>query len=112
MQTHQRTMQTHDTTMPPQETRYAEIRKRAYQLWEEADRPAGKDLTFWLSAEAQIDHEAAGLPPSPEAAASKVHLNGRFPAPSAPEESRPRSPRQPKQNRSVRLTRRATATTF
>jgi hypothetical protein len=30
-----------------------EIAQRAYQLWEKAGRPDGKDLEFWLEAEAQ-----------------------------------------------------------
>ena len=27
---------------------------RAYQLWERAGKPAGKDLDFWLKAEEQL----------------------------------------------------------
>jgi hypothetical protein len=30
------------------------IRARAYELWEEAGRPIGRDLEFWLEAERQI----------------------------------------------------------
>ena len=30
-----------------------EIAQRAYQLWEKAGRPDGKDMEFWLEAEAQ-----------------------------------------------------------
>jgi hypothetical protein len=108
-------MQTQPATILPPDARSARIRQLAYQLWEDAGRPDGDDLTFWLCAEAQINRslreEAAGLPAAPEAATSKVHLNGLFPASPAPEESGPRPSRQQKQNRSVRLPRRATATT-
>jgi hypothetical protein len=30
------------------------IRARAYELWEEAGRPVGRDVEFWLEAEPQI----------------------------------------------------------
>jgi len=32
----------------------SEIREAAYQRWEKAGRPAGRDLQFWLDAEAQL----------------------------------------------------------
>jgi Protein of unknown function (DUF2934) len=31
-----------------------EIRRRAYELWEENGRSAGRDQEYWLSAEAEI----------------------------------------------------------
>jgi len=31
-----------------------EVAHRAYQLWEAARRPAGRDLEFWLQAEAEL----------------------------------------------------------
>jgi hypothetical protein len=34
--------------------RRPQIRARAYELWEEAGRPAGRDFEFWLEAERQI----------------------------------------------------------
>lgn len=30
------------------------VRARAYELWEEAGRPSGRDLDFWLEAERQV----------------------------------------------------------
>ena len=30
------------------------VSRVAYQLWEKAGRPAGRDLEFWLAAEAQV----------------------------------------------------------
>jgi len=32
----------------------ASIGRLAYQLWEKASRPAGRDLEFWLAAEEQL----------------------------------------------------------
>lgn len=33
------------------------VRARAYELWEEAGRPADRDLDFWLEAERQVEDE-------------------------------------------------------
>jgi Protein of unknown function (DUF2934) len=30
------------------------VKARAYELWEEAGRPAGRDVEFWLEAERQV----------------------------------------------------------
>lgn len=32
----------------------ASVSRLAYQLWENAGRPAGRDLEFWLAAEAKV----------------------------------------------------------
>ena len=34
-----------------------QVRSRAYHLWEQAGRPAGRELDFWLEAERQIEAE-------------------------------------------------------
>ena len=34
--------------------RRGQIRARAYELWEQAGRPSGRDWDFWLEAERQI----------------------------------------------------------
>jgi hypothetical protein len=39
-------------------TEHDEIADRAYQLWEERGRPEGRDLEFWLEAEAEIRRES------------------------------------------------------
>jgi len=31
-----------------------QVRARAYELWEEAGRPSGRDAEFWLEAERQV----------------------------------------------------------
>lgn len=41
------------------------IAHRAYELWEEAGRPDGRDQEFWLRAETELSAHAgaAGVPP-------------------------------------------------
>jgi hypothetical protein len=36
-----------------------EIRARAYELWEKAAKPSGRDVEFWLEAERQLENEKA-----------------------------------------------------
>lgn len=37
--------------------RRGKVRARAYELWEQAGQPTGRDLDFWLEAERQIEDE-------------------------------------------------------
>jgi len=37
--------------------RRGKVRARAYELWEQAGRPANRDLDFWLEAERQVEEE-------------------------------------------------------
>lgn len=37
--------------------RRGKVRTRAYELWEQAGRPANRELEFWLEAERQIEDE-------------------------------------------------------
>lgn len=37
--------------------RRGKVRARAYELWEQAGRPANRELDFWLEAERQIEEE-------------------------------------------------------
>ncbi|KYG97511.1 DUF2934 domain-containing protein [Bradyrhizobium sp. DOA1] len=37
--------------------RRGKVRARAYELWEQAGRPAARDLEFWLEAERQVEEE-------------------------------------------------------
>ncbi len=39
--------------------RDARIRDHAYRLWEQEGRPHGRELDFWLTAEAQVSDAAA-----------------------------------------------------
>ncbi|MGL9621768.1 DUF2934 domain-containing protein [Bradyrhizobium sp. U531] len=37
--------------------RRGQVRARAYELWEQAGRPVGRELEFWLEAERQLEDE-------------------------------------------------------
>jgi hypothetical protein len=41
-----------------------DIRIRSYRLWEAAGRPTGRDLDFWLQAQADLEAEARFEPKS------------------------------------------------
>ena len=45
----------------------SEVRVAAYQMWEQAGHPAGRDLQFWLDAEAQVGTTAKVGPVKPAA---------------------------------------------
>jgi hypothetical protein len=45
------TMNQNQTIMTPEQIQ--EVRGLAYHLWLQADRPCGKEMDFWLSAEKQ-----------------------------------------------------------
>ncbi|GLS42027.1 DUF2934 domain-containing protein [Methylobacterium brachythecii] len=38
---------------------FAEIRARAYELWDRNHRPEGSEITFWLLAERELRAERA-----------------------------------------------------
>jgi hypothetical protein len=46
-------------------TDVAGVSRLAYQLWEHAGRPAGRDLEFWLAAEARLQLAATPSLTSP-----------------------------------------------
>lgn len=48
-----RMMQTQNITEPAPSLDRNQVAVKAYQLWEQAGRPVGRDLDFWLLAEAQ-----------------------------------------------------------
>lgn len=39
---------------------YADIRARAYELWDRNHRPEGCEISFWLMAERELRSERAG----------------------------------------------------
>jgi hypothetical protein len=49
----------------------AQIRSHAYQLWEKAGRPEGRDAEFWHAAEVELNAESE----SPDAPAPSHQLN-------------------------------------
>lgn len=76
--------------------REARIRQRAYDLWEAAGQPAGRDQEYWLAAEASVAAEEQGAPaPKPRArkAASAIAAD---PAAPAAAKAAPRKPRRTK----------------
>ncbi|MGC4074787.1 MAG: DUF2934 domain-containing protein [Nibricoccus sp.] len=42
-------MKTHQSTPPP--ASFEQISRTAYELWQQAGSPQGRDLEFWLAAE-------------------------------------------------------------
>lgn len=42
-------------SVPRDEEQLAGIREHAYRLWEQAGRPRGRELEFWLQAERELD---------------------------------------------------------
>lgn len=43
---------------------FAEIRARAYELWDRNHRPEGSEITFWLLAERELRAERAAQEPT------------------------------------------------
>jgi hypothetical protein len=43
--------------------RRQKIRARAYELWERAAKPSGRDLEFWLQAERELEIDRQGDAP-------------------------------------------------
>ncbi len=63
-----------------------EISRLAYLLWEQAGRPSGRDLEFWLKAESQLAKKSVPenpVPAAPSLAVNKMEsmLKKRFTAP-------------------------------
>jgi hypothetical protein len=53
----------------------------AYELWENAGRPSGRDLEFWLAAEAKV--RTGGRPASSETAVRNQPVRAQEKAPKA-----------------------------
>lgn len=74
------------------ETIERRIRDRAYRIWEEEGRPAGRDVDHWLRAAQEVaaeDHARNGAdeaaPPAAEAAAPAKPKRTRSPRAAKPE---------------------------
>ena len=50
------------TTTNTTTTEEANVSRVAYQLWEDAGRPSGRDLEFWLTAEAKVRAASSEAP--------------------------------------------------
>ena len=91
-----------ETTLEPKmDVNHNEIARLAQQLWEQAGRPSGQDLDFWLKAETQLRSPrktaVANLPMSeakPRAATSDTKFNPIPIKTSAPGSSLKERPRQ------------------
>jgi hypothetical protein len=46
--------------MSTERTHQNEVANRAYRLWESAGRPHGRDLEFWVQAEAEARSQVTG----------------------------------------------------
>lgn len=54
------TTTTKETTTEASRPTEAQIRERAYDLWEKAGRPENNSESYWLEAEKQLTKEAKG----------------------------------------------------
>lgn len=81
------TMNQHQTIMTPEQIQ--EVRGLAYHLWLQADRPFGKEMDFWLSAEKQVIQAAA------EKAANESSLKAAPATKSVAKKTKPTTKRTP-----------------
>jgi hypothetical protein len=77
------TMNQNQATLTPAQIQ--EVRGLAYHLWLQADRPVGREIDFWLSAEKQVIQAAA------EKAAHETTLNAASAANSVTKKLKPKS---------------------
>ncbi len=61
-----------------------QIRDRAYALWEREGYPVGRDVEFWLTAEAQITKEINGSKPATARRAPRATAKATTTAKKAP----------------------------
>lgn len=79
-----------DTNSPPRSgVDRDEVARRAYQLWEAGGRPAGRDLEFWLQAEAELHFARHSR--SPKASVSGDGLGRESTGASAPSQQASRA---------------------
>ena len=60
--------------MSIEQTKQDDVATLAYRLWERAGQPTGRDLAFWLQAEAQVRDQRTNRSPSSENAAGTAAL--------------------------------------
>ncbi|MGH7971832.1 MAG: DUF2934 domain-containing protein [Limisphaerales bacterium] len=65
-----------------------EIGLLAYQLWEKAGQPSGKDLDFWLEAEKQLRNAVQPIPTIPVKLPPAATKQQRTPQPAVVHRSR------------------------
>jgi Protein of unknown function (DUF2934) len=72
--------------MSTERTNQNEVANRAYRLWENAGRPPGRDLEFWIQAEAEAHGAATGQTTDLGGTSAESPLH---PAQSSPSVARP-----------------------
>jgi len=86
------------------------VRQRAYELWEQDGRPEGREVDYWLMAEAELSRGsgvAGGPPVLDQAAPAKAPPDNRpgndMTSPDVPAEPapRPRSAARPRKRKAV-----------
>jgi Protein of unknown function (DUF2934) len=84
-----------DKTLEKSPEREAQVRERAYRLWEEQGRPHGRDVEFWERAREIVAAESKIVSPDPaaEVEAAVTSAAGETPAPKTQQEVRPQAPR-------------------
>lgn len=76
--------------------REARIRQRAYEFWETAGQPEGRDQEYWLLAEASVaEEEQAAAAPKPRSRKPK-DVSETVPARRKATSDAPRKPRRSK----------------
>jgi hypothetical protein len=73
--------------------REQEIRKRAYELWEQEGKPHGNDLRHWLKALEQFGKGAA--PPAKSKRTARPKASAEIPAETVPQAKKPRTTKDP-----------------
>ncbi|MGO4570076.1 DUF2934 domain-containing protein [Rhizobium sp. 2YAF20] len=73
--------------------REPEIRKRAYELWEQEGKPEGDDLRHWLMALEQFGNGAA--PPARAKRTARPRASAEIPAETALQPKKPRAAKEP-----------------
>jgi hypothetical protein len=91
--------------------REAKVRERAYRLWEQEDRPHGRDLEFWERAReligmeesagaGQIPNPATSDKPAVQVEEAEIQTNlGEFPSQMTDQGDRPQAPKARRKRR-------------
>jgi len=74
--------------MSTERTNQNEVANRAYRLWEDAGRPHGRDLEFWVQAEAEAHSPVTGDTTGLGDTSAESPLQPAQPSPSAARRTR------------------------
>src|ERR1035437_3025342 len=73
-----------------------EVARRAYQLWEAGGQPSGRDLEFWLQAEAELHSARQGSSPKVANSGTGATREGDGASAPSPQANRAGKPGTPK----------------